>query len=169
MKEAIIRDMIEPVKLTFIADANVGKLAKRLRMLGFDTLFVSGIDDDELIRIALKEGRIILTKDRGILHRRIVSIGKVRAILIESDKVREQIRQVIDTLGLGPDFDTFSLCMECNESLEHRGKEEVHELVPPYVRKTQEQYMQCPRCERIYWRGTHWEKMSKELEGLFTG
>lgn len=161
--------MIEPVKLTFIADANVGKLAKRLRMLGFDTLFVSGIDDDELIRIALKEGRIILTKDRGILHRRIVSIGKVRAILIESDKVREQIRQVIDTLGLGPDFDTFSLCMECNEPLEHRGKEEVHELVPPYVRKTQEQYMQCPRCERIYWRGTHWEKMSKELEGLFTG
>ncbi len=165
----MFRDIIEFVKSIFIADANVGKLAKRLRMLGFDTLFVNGIDDDDLIRIALNEGRIILTKDRGILHRRIVSIGKVWALLIESDTISEQISQVVRTLDLGPDFDQFSLCMECNEPLVHREKEEVHELVPPYVRKTQEQYMQCPRCERIYWRGTHWEKMSKELEGLSTG
>lgn len=166
MKGVIIRDIIEFVKLTFIADANVGKLAKWLRMLGINTLYINGIDDDELIRIALNEGRVILTKDRGILHRRIVTIGNVRALLIESDKIREQISQVIQTLDLGPIFDKFSLCMECNEILEKRTKEEVKNLVPPYVRKTQEQYMQCPRCERIYWRGTHWERMSKELEGL---
>lgn len=157
------------MKSIFIVDANVGKLAKRLRMLGFDTLFINGIDDDELIRIALREGRIILTKDKGIMHRRIVSIGKVRALLIESDKIRDQTVQVIDALKLGPEFDKFSICMECNESLEYRTKEEVHDLVPPYIRKTQEYYMQCPRCNRVYWRGTHWANMSQELEELSIG
>lgn len=138
-------------------------------MMGYDTVFINGVDDDELVRIAWREGRIILTKDTGILQRRIVSTGEVSAILVEVDGVREQIRQVVDLLGLGGDAAPFSLCMECNERLVPRRKEEVRELVPPYVLKTQKRFVQCPKCERVYWRGTHWERMAREVEVLTNG
>ncbi|MCL0093148.1 Mut7-C RNAse domain-containing protein, partial [Dehalococcoidia bacterium] len=80
--------------------------------------------------------------------------------------VREQLRQVVETLYLESGSDPFSLCLECNEPLIPRGKEEVRDLVPPYVLQTQEQYVQCPGCNRIYWRGTHWQRMREELEQL---
>jgi len=159
-------DIIITMKPKFIVDINVGKLARRLRMLGFDTLFINGVDDNELVRMALKEGRVLLTKDTGIMQRKIIFTEVVKAILIESDDVRTQLTQVIRTLGLGPDFDPFSLCMECNVPLLTREKAEVRELVPPYVFGTQENYMQCPNCGRVYWRGTHWERMVKEIGKL---
>ena len=154
------------MKPKFIVDVNVGRLARRLRMLGYDTLFINGVNDDELIRMSLKENRILLTRDTGIMQRRVVTASKVKAVLIESDDVREQLWQVVQTLGLGPEFDSFSLCMECNEPLVSRSKEDVRNLVPPYVFKTQKKYMQCPNCNRVYWRGTHWVKMIQELEAL---
>lgn len=166
MKDLLFRDIIEAMKPRFIADVNVGRLARRLRMLGYDTVFINGLDDNELVRFALKEERILLTKDTGILRRRIVFIGEVKAILIESDRVAEQLKQVVQSLELGPDFDSFSLCMECNEPLLNRSKEEVRDLVPPYVFKTKDSYMQCPTCQRIYWRGTHWDRMTREVKEL---
>ena len=135
-------------------------------MLGYDTLFINGLDDNELVRIALKEGRILLTKDSGILRRGVVFTGKIKVVLIEADDVREQLRQVVQTLHLEPNSDPFSLCLECNKPLISREREEVRDLVPPYVFQTQEQYMQCPGCHRIYWRGTHWQRMNQELEEL---
>ncbi|MCL0098668.1 Mut7-C RNAse domain-containing protein [Dehalococcoidia bacterium] len=154
------------MKPKFIVDLNVGKLAKRLRMLGYDALFINGLDDNELVRIALKEGRVLLTKDTGILRRGVASTGKIKVVLIESENVREQLRQVVETLYLKGGSDPFSLCLECNEPLIPREKEEVRDLVPPYVLQTQEQYVQCPGCNRIYWRGTHWQRMNEELEQL---
>ena len=164
----MFRVIIEAMKTMFIVDVNVGRLARRLRMMGYDTLFINGMDDDELVRMALKEERILLTKDTGILHRRIVATGKVKAILIESDDVREQLKQVVQTFKLDPNFGAFSLCMVCNTPLIPREKDGVRDLAPPYVFKTQDQYMQCPDCLRLYWRGTHWERMSEELEQLIT-
>ena len=158
--------IIEGVNPRFIVDLNVGKLAKRLRMSGYDTLFIKVLDNNEIIRVALEEERILLTKDTGIMKRRVVFTGKVVAILIESDNVREQLRQVVQALQLAPVPHPFSLCMECNEALTSREKEEVCDLVPPYVFKTQEHYMQCPNCLRVYWRGTHWQGMQQELEAL---
>ncbi len=146
-------------------DANVGKLAKWLRVLGYDTLFINGLDDDELIRIAMNEGRILLTKDTRILRRRVVYNGELKLVLIRDDDVKEQLRQVVQTLNLDHSK-PFALCLECNEPLIPREKEEVQDLVPPYVFKTQTQYMQCPSCQRIYWRGTHWQRMKRELEKL---
>jgi uncharacterized protein with PIN domain len=154
------------MKPKFIVDLNVGKLAKRLRMLGYDALFINGLNDDELVRIALKEGRVLLTKDTGILRRGVVFTGKIKVVLIEAENVREQLRQVVETLHLEPDSDPFSLCLECNIPLIPRGKEEVRDLVPPHVFRAQEQYVQCPVCNRIYWRGTHWQRMREELEEL---
>ena len=157
---------VEAMRAKFIVDLNVGKLAKRLRMMGYDTVFINGLDDPELVRIALREGRILLTRDTGILRRRIVSTGKVKALLIDEGDVRRQLRQVVGVFNLEVDSRPFTRCMECNEPLVSREKDEVRDLVPPYVFATQSQYMQCPKCQRIYWRGTHWERMNHELQGM---
>ena len=149
----------------FIVDLNVGRLARRLRMMGYDTLFINSLDD-ELIRIALSDERVLLTKDSGIMRRRIAATGRLRAVLIQSDDVRAQFRQVVQTLHLEASSNPFSRCMECNEPLIPRTKEEIRDLVPPYVFKTQEQYVQCPKCHRVYWRGTHWQRMAQELREM---
>lgn len=150
----------------FIVDSNAGKLAKWLRMMGYDTLFINNIADDELVDIALAEERTLLSKDTQIMRRRVVTSGKLRMVLIEADNPREQLLQVIKELNLNCHINQFTRCMECNHPLVARSKEEVKELVPPFVWRTQNQYMQCPQCYRIYWRGTHWQRMKAELEKL---
>jgi uncharacterized protein with PIN domain len=153
----------------FIVDCNVGKLAKWLRLMGYDARFFNGTDDSQLVATALAEGRVILSRDTRIMERRVITSGKLKAILIQSDKPQLQIRQVIDALDLDTNFRPFTICLECNQALEERKKDEVKELVPPYVFKTQSQFMQCPTCKRIYWRGTHWQSMGKRLEKLVKG
>lgn len=150
----------------FIVDSNVGKLVKWLRMMGYDTLFISGISDNELVNIALAEGRILLTKDTHITRRRVAVSGTLRVLLVETDNPREQLLQVMKKLNLDCHLNQFTRCMECNHSLVPRNKEEVKDLVPPFVWRTQNQYMQCPLCHRIYWRGTHWQRMNAELNEL---
>jgi len=152
--------------MKFIVDSNVGRLARWLRIAGFDTVFINDLDDNRLVRLALSEGRVLLTKDTQILKRRVATTGRLKVILIESEKVKEQLRQVIKTLNLADKIKPFTLCLECNQPLVHADKEQVKELVPPYVFKTQPQYMQCPACHRVYWRGTHWQRMSRELEKI---
>jgi len=153
----------------FIVDCNVGKLSRWLRLMGYDARFFDGSDDSELVTIAQTEGRVILTRDSQNMKRRVVTRGRLKGVLIRSDQPERQIRQVIETLELDCRFKPFSLCLECNQELVERGKEEVKELVPPYVFKTQDQFMQCPACQRIYWRGTHWRAMTRRLEGLVGG
>jgi uncharacterized protein with PIN domain len=148
----------------FIIDHNVGKLTGWLRLMGYDTRFFNGEDDSELVAAAKAEGRVILSRDTRIMQRRLITSGQVKAVLIESDQPERQIRQVIGTLGLDSQFKPFSLCLECNQPLVERAKDEVKDLVPPYVFKTQNQFMQCPNCQRIYWRGTHWQAMTERLE-----
>ena len=153
----------------FIVDHNVGKLAKWLRLMGYDARFFRGESDAELVAIALNEGRIILTRDTRIMQRRLVTKGKLKALLIASDQPQRQIRQLINSLNLNYHFNPFSLCLECNQPLVERKKAELEELIPPYVFKTQEQFRQCPSCQRIYWRGTHWRAMTRRLEELRGG
>ena len=146
-----------------IVDSNVGKLAKWLRMMGYDTLFFNNIEDDELIDIALEEGRVVLTKDTQIVKRRVATNGQLKIILTKDDDPKKQLRQVVKALKLDCYLSQFTRCLECNQNLVPKSKEEVKELVPPYVFLTQTQYMQCPSCLRVYWRGTHWQRMKKEL------
>lgn len=141
----------------------MGKLAKWLRIMGYDTLFFNGSDDSHMVAKALAEGRMILTRDTGIMKRRVVTGGRLQAILINSDAPEQQMRQVIDTLKLDLQFEPFTLCIECNQPLTERSQEQVKDLVPPYVFQTQSQYMECPACHRIYWRGTHWQAMTRKL------
>jgi uncharacterized protein with PIN domain len=150
----------------FIVDSNVGKLARWLRMLGYDAVFFEGDDDAYMIDRALKENRVILTRDTQIMKRGVVTSGRLKAILIDSDSPEPQIKQVIESLHLDCQSRPFTICLECNNPLEERSKEEIKDRVPPYVFKTQQQYMECPVCHRIYWRGTHWQAMLSKLERL---
>jgi uncharacterized protein with PIN domain len=152
--------------MKFIVDSNVGRLARWLRIAGFDTVFINDLDDNRLVRLALSEGRVLLTKDTQILKRRVAATGRLKVILIESEEVKAQLRQVVKALNLGDKIKPFTFCLECNQPLVPREKEEVKELVPPYVFQTQTQYMQCPACHRVYWRGTHWQRMSRELQRI---
>ena len=135
-------------------------------MMGFDTLFFNGDDDSDMVRQALTEERVILTRDREIMLRRVVKEGRIGAILISSEVPEDQMVQVMETLALRDSLQPFTRCLECNEVLEGQTKENVKERVPPYVFRTQEQYMECPSCHRIYWRGTHWEAMIRKLQIL---
>jgi len=155
--------------MKFIADSNVGKLAKWLRMMGYDARFFEGSSDSQMIAIALAENRVILTRDTQIMRRRLITSGQLKAILIQSDEPERQMRQVIDILELDCQFQPFSICLECNQPLVERSREQVKDLVPSYVFQTQNQYMECPACHRIYWRGTHWQAMTKNLEKFIKG
>ncbi|MDP6448546.1 MAG: Mut7-C RNAse domain-containing protein [Dehalococcoidales bacterium] len=149
--------------LKFTSNHNVGKLVRWLRMIGYDTVFFDGRDDAHLVAIALAESRLILTRDTQIMQRGIITSERLKAILINSDEPEAQIRQVIDTLNLDCQFRPFAICLECNQTLEERGQEEIKGRVPPYVFRTQSQYMECPTCHRVYWKGTHWVAMTQTL------
>ena len=152
--------------MKFIVDHNVGKLVKWLRMLGYDTEFFTGEDDWQMVISALRENRIVLTRDNGIMKLGVVDSGKVKAVLIRSDDPEQQIRQVNQFLSLDFHDGLFTRCMECNHLLEYRTLDEVKDRVPPYVFKTQKEYMECPACKRIYWKGTHWQAMVEQLQKL---
>jgi len=150
--------------LKFIVDINVGKLAKWLRIMGYDTLLFTGDDDWRMIVTALKEDRIIITRDTQIMKRGVITSGRLKAILITTDEPEQQIRQVLESLNLDCQLRPFTICLECNQLLLERSKQEVADRVPPYVLQTQSEYVECPACHRIYWRGTHWQAMTKKLQ-----
>jgi len=149
-----------------MVDTNVGKLAKWLRMMGYDTSFFQAGDDAEMIAVALQEGRIIITRDSHILKRGVVTSGWLKAILVSSDEPEQQMRQVVSGLALGRHIEPFTLCLECNQLLETRRRDELKERIPHYVFRTQRKFQECPACHRVYWRGTHWAAMNRKLEAL---
>ena len=153
------------VKPRFLADCNVGRLARWLRALGYDASYHARIGDAELVREAAAESRVLLTRDRDLTKRRVIQTGVVRAILIRDDEVTKQLRQVFAELGLELK-EALTRCIECNAELQSRVPATVAERVPPYVRLTQSKYSECPDCGRIYWAGTHWQRMREVLAGL---
>jgi len=119
-----------------------------------------------MIKIALGEHRVILTKDAQFMKRRLVTSGTLRVLYIRQDNPQVQIRGVVETLSLNYDFKPFSRCLECNQALVALDKDDVKDLIPIRVSQTQTQYTQCPACHRIYWPGTHWQSMGKKLKDL---
>ena len=133
-----------------------------------DALFIADVDDDELLRIASEQSRIVITRDRHIPKRRLVAGGAVEALLLNTDDFREQLREVVGRLDL--DFQLgFSRCLVCNTCLRGVAKHAVSGRVPPYIFRTQEQFKECPRCVKLYWRGTHWSGMRKTMAPFMRG
>jgi uncharacterized protein with PIN domain len=118
----------------FIVDHNVGEMAKWLRMAGFDALLFADADDVAIIAAALDEKRLLLTRDRRIMKRRVIVAGHIKSVLVGSDRFPAQVRQVIRALELDKNrLHPFTICLKCNRRVEGRTKETVHDLVPPYV------------------------------------
>ena len=139
--------------LKFIVDVNVGKLAKKLRMMGYDALLIHDADDYDLVRISLKGERILLTRDTSIMQRRVVTTGGRKVLFIEDTEAPEQFRKLLQQVNLAEAAHPFTRCIECNQLLEAKTKDEIKELVSPYVLKAQENYRQCPDCHRVDWGG----------------
>ena len=147
--------------MKFIADCMLGKLAKWLRILGYDTRYVQDADDDELVRIAVREDRVLLTRDRELCDRRMV---RARCVFVDWGATARQVRQVLDELDLHIDpANLFTRCAVCNSEIVRLERSQVEGRVPPYVYLTQSQYGQCPECGRIYWHGTHVDAVLRAL------
>lgn len=147
----------------FIADVHLGTLARYLRMLGTDTLYENNYSDEEIVKIAIQEKRTILTKDRGILKRKEITHGYfVRNIYPE-----EQLKEIKDRFFLGrPDKD-FTRCLNCNSLLENCTDEKIIELVPEKVKTRKMVFHYCSKCNKVYWRGRHYEKMTALINKIF--
>lgn len=144
--------------MRLIADAMLGTLAQWLRTLGYDTLYDPSLDDDALVRIARSEGRVLLTRDTALLRRR-----NLQTLYITSQRWEEQVRQVLRDLPLPPPA-PLTRCLECNTPLEDMLRSEAWGLVPPYVFARHERFRFCPDCQRVYWQGTHWDRMQRTIE-----
>jgi hypothetical protein len=141
----------------------LGRLARWLRLLGYDTLYDPRADDRALARQSAAEGRILLTRDRGLLARRIVTQG----LLVEHDHLAGQLRQVATACGLVLDPGRcFTRCLSCNAGTGEAERSEVAGRVPPFVLRTHERFRACPGCGRVYWAGSHRELALRELGRL---
>lgn len=150
--------------MKFIADCMVGKLARWLRILGFDVAYYSRVEDDELIELAARENRIILTRDHALIEKaekRKVLKGKT--LLIESERWEEQVEQVLDRFRLRQKIAPNSRCLDCNERLKFLPKSRARNLVPPFVYEKADSFALCPKCGRVFWKGTHFRDMEKRL------
>lgn len=146
-----------------LADSSLGRLSKWLRMLGYDTRYYRGEADRSFLRKAEKEGRVVLTRRKDVLNRNHPGI----VLLVEHDRVEDQIVEVLAKLDLKPEPGTlFTLCLRCNESLKAATPEEVRPLVPEYVFRTQKEFRVCPGCGGVFWPGTHRERAMNTLNKL---
>ena len=135
----------------FVADAMLGRLAKSLRMLGYDVVYRRDIEDRDIRLIAVRDGRAILTRDRQIAATSL----PVEVVLIDCDDPREQLRRLVADRGLATDEGLFTRCLICNCPVEGVDRNDVAGAVPSYVLATQDRFVRCPNCGRIYWPATH--------------
>jgi len=146
----------------FLADRMLGKLARWLRILGYDTAYLPQLSPVGIMREGRRQGRLILTRDTRLLRRK----DAPPFIFVHSDHFREQLFQVVDTLHLDPTRALFSRCLECNQVLQEAAKDEARECVPEYVWQTQGEFRRCQQCHRLYWGATHREHVLAELQRL---
>ena len=139
----------------FIADAHLGSLARYLRMLGFDVLYKNNITDTEIIEASLNDKRAILTKDRELLKNNKITHG----YWIRNEETEEQVKEVITRFDLKNDIREFTRCIECNNILEVIEKEKIKDRLPSKVKQWQNEFRYCKHCDKIYWKGTHYNRM----------
>jgi uncharacterized protein with PIN domain len=132
-----------------LVDAMLGNLSRRLRWLGYDAEYRNDLPDEEMMRIARDQKRLLITRDRALAGRR-----GVQALYVAATDLDEQIQAVVDALGPSPGP---ARCTVCNGGLEPLSPEQAAPLVPPYVARTQTDFRRCTRCQRVYWPGTHWQ------------
>lgn len=146
----------------FVLDVHLGRLAGYLRMLGFDTLYANCTSDPELVNISAQQGRVLLTRDRGVLKHSLVTRGYW---LRETDS-RRQVEEVVRRFDLARSLRPFTRCMVCNGLLVKVSKAEVERQVPQRILERCSEFEQCPGCGRVYWEGSHYRWMRLWIEQL---
>lgn len=150
--------------LRFVADAHLGGLAQRLRLLGFDTLYDNGFRDDEVERLARTEQRIVLTRDRQLLKRRGITHG----CYVRAQHPEQQLREVFERLDLARATRPFTRCLRCNGTLHAVERERVRAVVPPAVAERYPRFAMCDGCARVFWEGSHWRRMRDRVDALLS-
>ena len=156
---------LRPVPLReprFVVDVNLGRLARLIRVLGFDVWWSSDADDATLAHISLDEQRILLTRDRGLLKRRAITHG----LFVHSQDPEEQTLEVIRRLDLRQRLAPLTRCLHCNGKLAAVAKHEVVDQLEPLTRQYYEEFSRCAECGRIYWAGSHHAKLLSLVERL---
>lgn len=151
-----------PDEFKFIADVHLGKLAKDLRMLGFDCIWKNDFQDKEIIDFAINSNRIILTRDKGILKHAKIKYG----YLIKSHQHYDQLLEIVERYDLIDKFSPFSRCMECNTPTNLIEKNKIIDRLEPKTKKYFDTFRICPNCDKIYWNGSHSERMNKIIEKI---
>ena len=156
-----IKPKLLPV-MAFILDTHLGKLTRYLRMLGFDSLYGNYLTDQEIIDRSFTDNRVILTRDIGILKHK----SMVHGYYLRSNLPGEQIREVIDRFKLTNSLKPFTRCMVCNGLLQLVDKQMVIEQLLPQTRRDFTEFYRCTKCGKIYWKGSHYERMLKMVDNL---
>lgn len=149
----------------FIADANLGKLAQYLRLLGFDCLYRNDYEDAEVAEISSSEHRIVLTRDRRLLQRKIITHG----YFLRSDQPRKQVREVLDRLDLYDDAAAFTRCVNCNGELVEVDKKAIIDRLEPLTKQHYKDFKICQCCGQIFWPGSHFEQAVRLTDSFLSG
>ena len=159
----IARIRAQPLRITkFVLDVHLGKLAYYLRMLGFDSVYRNDFADAELLGSSLNEGRILLSKDRTLLADERLQ----RCYRVREKHPREQVIEVVERFDLFRTCSPLARCIRCNVLLEPARKQDVLENLPPRVAIAFEEFRRCPACKRVYWKGSHYERMMTFVQGI---
>ncbi len=152
-----------PLRQTrFVVDVNLGKLARRLRMLGFDTRYGNRLEDREIVDISVAEQRIILTRDRRLLFHKRITHG----YCVRSDDPETQLKEVVERLDLRRQLRPLRRCLECNGEIEAVEREQVWARLEPLTRRYYDRFYACPDCGKVYWEGSHVDRISEFIRGL---
>lgn len=146
----------------FVADCHLGKLAKYLRLMGYDTLYFTHIDDNDLISLASAQNRIILTRDRELAERR----SNARLYFFDTIDTKQQLQELIHAFHLEKYHAPFSRCIVCNTPLQIVEKENIADRLPEKVKEHFSYFEYCPVCDRVYWHGDHYRHMLEFLRSV---
>lgn len=151
--------------MKFVADCMLGRLAKWLKILGFDVLFFSKAEDKDLVDISRRENRVLLTRDSGLIEK---TKKRKNRLFVASDAWEDQVVQVLDEYGLWDSVRPNTRCLECNRPLKPLPKDAARNLVTPYVLEHATSFAICPQCDRVYWQGTHYGDMERKIEKILS-
>lgn len=149
-------------ELRFVADTHLGRLAAYLRMLGFDTLYRNDYADEDLARLSAEEDRVLLTRDRGLLMRAVIT----RGCYLRATEPARQLAELLQRFDLAQAITPFRRCMHCNALLRPIPKEKISDRLLPQTRQHFNEFYNCPQCDRIYWKGSHYRRMRQLIDSV---
>jgi uncharacterized protein with PIN domain len=149
----------------FVLDVHLGKLANHLRMLGFDTLYQNNFTDEILLSLSINECRILLSKDKSLLRNETLT----HAYYIKGNNPQHQLEEILERFDLYELATPFTRCIECNSLLQYVDKKTILSRIPSKVKEWCDEYLLCVSCDRIYWKGSHYQHMNTFIQKVLQG